>query len=80
MARVHIAAALATACFGLLIAFHLISQFGLPDVGFYHFRQSKDAVATAPNQIPFTPESPQPGAAHGGPAYLLGTGKADITG
>ncbi|KAL8761569.1 MAG: hypothetical protein Q9194_007677, partial [Teloschistes cf. exilis] len=80
MARVHIAAALATACFGLLIAFHLISQFGLPDVGFFHFNQSKKPVNTAPNQIPFIPEESQAGADDGGPAYLLGTGKADITG
>lgn len=80
MARVHIAIALATACFGLLIAFHLISQFGLPDVGFFHFKQSKDPVNTAPNQIPFIPEESQPGPDDGGPAYLLGTGKADITG
>ncbi|KAL9584646.1 MAG: hypothetical protein Q9212_001982 [Teloschistes hypoglaucus] len=80
MARVHVAAALATACFGLLIAFHLISHFGLPDVGFFHFKQSTDGVYSAPNQIPFVPEESQPGADDGRPAYLLGTGKADITG
>ncbi|KAL9576550.1 MAG: hypothetical protein Q9203_007723, partial [Teloschistes exilis] len=54
--------------------------FGLPDVGFFHFNQSKKPVNTAPNQIPFIPEESQAGADDGGPAYLLGTGKADITG
>ncbi|KAL8695203.1 MAG: hypothetical protein Q9218_000241 [Villophora microphyllina] len=80
MARVHIAAALATACFGLLVAFHLIAQFGLPNVGFFHFEQNRDAVAAAPNQIPFGPANSQKATSNDEAAYLLGTGKADITG
>lgn len=80
MARSHIAAALAVACFGLLIAFHLISQFGLPNVGFFHFGHGRVEVTAVPNQIPFGPAASRPTTSKDGPAYLLGVGKADITG
>lgn len=79
MARTHIAVALATACFGLLITFQLISQFGLPNVGFFHFKQSGKELTTAPNQSPLLPAT-DPAGSGGDSVYLLGTGKADITG
>ena len=80
MARSHIAAALAIASLGLFVTWQLISQFGLPNIGFYHFHYGTGDVATAPNQIPLTPPQSQSIASEDGPQYLLGTGKADITG
>ncbi|KAL8917592.1 MAG: hypothetical protein Q9172_005776 [Xanthocarpia lactea] len=80
MARSHIAAALAVACVGILTTFHLISQFGLPNVGFFHFRQSSPEATVAPHQAFLGPAASRPAVTQDGPMYLLGTGKADITG
>lgn len=80
MARSHIAAALAIASLGLLITFHLISQFGLPSVGFFRFSYDPDDTTTAPGQIPILSPVSQPSAFDHEPVYLLGVGKADITG
>ena len=81
MARSHIAAALAVACLGILITFHLISQFGLPNVGFFHFHEIHPEATASPNQVPLGPTVSRPGKTEGdGSMYLLGTGKADITG
>lgn len=80
MARSHVAAALAVASLGLLITFHLISRIGLPTIGFFHLKHDAEGTATVPNQIPLLPLAPQPEASDDGPAYLLGVGKADITG
>ncbi|KAL8844596.1 MAG: hypothetical protein Q9205_003583 [Flavoplaca limonia] len=81
MARSHIAAALAVACLGILITFHLISQFGLPNVGFFHFHDIHPEATASPNQVPLGPTVSRPGKTEGdGSLYLLGTGKADITG
>ncbi|KAL8964244.1 MAG: hypothetical protein Q9183_004590, partial [Haloplaca sp. 2 TL-2023] len=79
MARSHIAIALATACFGLLATFQLISQFGIPDVGFFHFKQDNGERLSAQDQNPLLPWTSFEGT-HGESRYLLGTGKADITG
>ncbi|KAL8783109.1 MAG: hypothetical protein Q9213_004866 [Squamulea squamosa] len=80
MARSHIAAALGIASLGIFITFHLISQFGLPNVGFFHFQQSITEATTAPDQTPFGPAAFKPAGNDDGSLYLLGTGKADITG
>lgn len=80
MARSPIAVALAAASLGLLIIFQLTSRFGLPNVGYFHFRHSTEDVRAVPNQIPLTPAGPQAEIPEDGPAYLLGVGKADITG
>lgn len=80
MARSHVAAALAIASLGLLITFHLISQFGLPDVGFFRFSYDSDDITTTPGQIPLLPPTSQSAVFNHEPVYLLGVGKADITG
>ncbi|KAL9004939.1 MAG: hypothetical protein Q9188_002258 [Gyalolechia gomerana] len=80
MARSPIAAALAVTFLGLLITFQLISRFGLPNVGFFHFQRSTEDVTTAPNQTPLNPAGPQPVIPEDAPTYLLGAGRADITG
>ncbi|KAL8674653.1 MAG: hypothetical protein Q9168_000961 [Polycauliona sp. 1 TL-2023] len=83
MARSHIAAALAVACLGILVSFHLISHFGLPTVGFYHFHlyEGSPEATTPPGQQPLGPATPiSAKTGDHGYIYLLGTGKADITG
>ncbi|KAL8928599.1 MAG: hypothetical protein Q9208_001833 [Pyrenodesmia sp. 3 TL-2023] len=80
MARSHIAAALGIASLGLLVAFHLISQLGLPNVGFFHFKYVPENRATSAVQEPLVRPSSQPDVSDNIPAYLLGVGKADITG
>ncbi|KAL9597152.1 MAG: hypothetical protein Q9219_005318 [cf. Caloplaca sp. 3 TL-2023] len=80
MARSSIAVALTIASIGLLVTFQLISQFGLPDVGFFHFQRSVEDVAIAPDQIPLIAEESLPVASKDGAPFLLGAGKADITG
>lgn len=80
MARSTVAVALAVASLGLLITFQLISQFGLPNLELFHFQHGKEDVTTAPNQISLTTVGLQPAISEDGPNYLLGVGKADITG
>ncbi|KAL8683803.1 MAG: hypothetical protein Q9186_000291 [Xanthomendoza sp. 1 TL-2023] len=80
MVRSHIAAALAVASLGLFVTFHLISQFGLPNLGFFHFTHSLTEATTAPDQTLFGPAAPRPPESKDEPPYLLGVGKADITG
>ncbi|KAL9000554.1 MAG: hypothetical protein Q9169_000847 [Polycauliona sp. 2 TL-2023] len=83
MARSHVATALAVACLGILVTFHLISHFGLPSVGFFQFhlyRASLEATAS-PYQQPLGPAKSIPAETEDdGDMYLLGTGRADITG
>ncbi|KAL8909093.1 MAG: hypothetical protein Q9207_000427 [Kuettlingeria erythrocarpa] len=80
MGRSHIAAALGIASFILLTTVHLISQLGWPNVGFFHFKHISEDTASSANQIPLSFRDPQTDASDDGPAYLLGVGKADITG
>ena len=80
MARVHIAAALATATLALLIIFQLLSKYGWPEVDFLKLSYFSPIIASAPGQFPINPphnEASSPGHAA---LYLLGVGKADITG
>lgn len=81
MARSHIAAALAVAFCGILITFHLISQFGLPNVGFFHFHEIRTEATASPYQVPLGPTVSRTSKTEDdGSMYLIGTGKADITG
>ncbi|KAL8732222.1 MAG: hypothetical protein Q9166_002970 [cf. Caloplaca sp. 2 TL-2023] len=79
MVRSHITAAF-IAFLALLVTFHLISQFGLPNVGFFHFKHGSNEVTIAPNQVTFGPAVSNPSGFEDESVYLLGTGKADITG
>lgn len=80
MARSHSVAALAIASLALFITFHLISLYGLPCVEFFQFQHGSEGTAATPNQIPLVPPASQPALSEEGPLYLLGVGKADITG
>ncbi|KAL8775056.1 MAG: hypothetical protein Q9209_000535 [Squamulea sp. 1 TL-2023] len=80
MARSHIAAALAVASLGIFITLHLILQFGLPNLGLFHSQQSSTEATTAPDQVPLDPSAFGSDGNDDESLYLLGTGKADITG
>ena len=82
MARLHIAATLVTAISVLLIVFQLLSHFGLPELDFLHLQYYEYTTESVPNQRPILPpldQSSHPAGQDGG-RYLLGVGKADITG
>lgn len=80
MARYHIAAALGTVSLVLLITLSLISTFGLPRPTFFHLAQYYSTAASSANQIPINGPSSEKPLTKYGTQYLLGVGKADITG
>ncbi|KAI9824928.1 MAG: hypothetical protein M1832_001533 [Thelocarpon impressellum] len=79
MIRSHVAIALSASALALVLLWQLISTFGLPHVEFLNpsFFYAVDAVDS---QVPFVKEGSQTGISVHGDLYLLGTGKADITG
>jgi len=79
MARGHVAIALGAACFALLVVFQLISTFGFPQVGFLNLHYIP-VYSGSSNQIPIDVELPSDYVSKNGSLYLLGVGKADITG
>ena len=81
MARSHVAVALAAACFTLLIVVQLISTFGYPHISFLNLYHTFPNTKTIPeSQIPIAGEYSEDYVAKDGSLYLLGMGKADITG
>lgn len=80
MARVHIVAALGTATLALLIIFQLLSQYGWPEVDFLGLKYYYQWTNSPSNQWPFNPASYEPASSEDGAQYLLGVGKADVTG
>ena len=80
MARSHIAVALGAATFVLLVIFQLASTLRIPELDFWHW-----TVQEQGNGIPQTHLFSEKDAAVNavtaeGSQYLLGVGKADITG
>lgn len=80
MARLHIAVALASAIFALLLVFQLFSNFGIPELDFLHLRPQAPLGHPLLHQIPINSPSANSGSLQDGTRYLLGVGKADITG
>ena len=80
MTRFHIAAALTTATVALLITFHLISTLGLPELDFLHLRYDNADTKVSSHQIAINPISVAKEPSGRQTQYLLGVGKADITG
>ena len=80
MARIHIAAALATATLAVLLIFQLLSQYGWPEVDFLKLRYNLSWKDTMPNQFPINYLYSDSSSWNQGTLYLLGVGKADITG
>ncbi len=79
MARLHIAAALVTATLALLIIFQLLSNFGLPTLEFLRLRRNGEWYTSVFSQHPLNAPT-APTYSDDGASYLLGVGKADITG
>lgn len=80
MARLQIATALASAAFALLLVFQLLSRFGLPKLDFLHLRPEAPLGYPTLHQIPINTPSASSDSLEDGTRYLLGVGKADITG
>lgn len=81
MARFHIAAALATATVALLTTFYLISTLGLPELEFLHMRYDYGQPSiVSSQQMPIGPFPKAKSVEDPHTQYLLGIGKADITG
>lgn len=78
MARSHIAVALGAALVASLIIGQLVVNLGFPSVDFWHWRLDQSYAGT--QQTHFISEK-QSGQLVDDPAsYLIGVGKADITG
>ena len=80
MARFQVAAALATATFALLLILQLISTFGLPRLDFLKLQYDAYTTHLVPHQIPIYASNLESAVVGNGDEYLLGVGKADITG
>ena len=80
MARLHIAAALATATLALIIISQLLSQNGWPEVDFLKLRYYYPTIAFASSQFPINNPYNEAMSSEHAALYLLGVGKADITG
>lgn len=81
MARFHIAAALGAATLAILVTLQLISHFGLPELDFMHLANDAFTKGSTTNQYPInSPYDVVEELADDGTLYLLGVGKADITG
>ena len=82
MAGSRIATALAAATAALFITFYLLTTLGLPELDFLRWRYEAGGSGSgfrslqAPLNPPSVAESPQDGPSQ----YMLGVGKADITG
>lgn len=79
MTRLNVAAALLTVTLALLIIFQLLSSFGLPKLDFLHLRHNGKWSTVVPYQHPLN-QPTAPTYLEDGASYLLGVGKADITG
>ncbi|KAL8737525.1 MAG: hypothetical protein Q9190_008110, partial [Brigantiaea leucoxantha] len=80
MSRSHVVAALAVSSLAIIITFQLIASFGLPQLSFLHLRFDGFESKNVPNQIPFNVQDIDEIHLDHGTRYLLGVGKADITG
>ena len=81
MARFHIAAALGAAILAIFVTLQLISHFGLPALDFLHLTHDASTLWSTLNQYPInSPYDVGEEVADETNLYLLGVGKADITG
>lgn len=80
MARPHIAVALAAATFALLVIYQLTQSFGLPQLDYWHWKSEGTEYGRSALQSPISRTTGLGSHALEGDQYLLGVGKADITG
>lgn len=78
MARSHIAVAFGAALFASLIISQLVINLGFPQVDFWHWRLDQQQYDRT--QTHFFSEKQAGDAAEDASQYLIGVGKADITG
>lgn len=78
MARSHIAVALGAALLALLIIGQLVANLGFPAVDFWHARL--DQTYDAAQQMHFLNGKQSAEVVDDPSSYLIGVGKADITG
>jgi neutral ceramidase len=78
MARSHIAVALGAALVASLIIAQLVINLGFPSAEFWHWRL--DQNYNAAQQTQFISEKQSGAPADDPSSYLVGVGKADITG
>lgn len=78
MARSHIAVALGAALFASLLISQLVINLGFPQVDFWHWRLDQDHHGI--KQTHFFGGKQAEEFADDPSAYLIGVGKADITG
>lgn len=78
MARSHIAVALGAALAASLIISQLVINLGFPTVEFWHWRL--DSTYNGAQQTAFNSENQHDGLLQDPSQYLVGVGKADITG
>ncbi|KAK4943041.1 hypothetical protein LTR66_014639, partial [Elasticomyces elasticus] len=75
MARSHLAIALVAASIALLAIFQLVAQYGFPQLDYWHWRQAKLEYAGHNGKQQVLQD-----AQLSADEYMLGVGKADITG
>ena len=81
MARLHLVVAMVTATALLFVTFQLISSFGLPRLDHLHLRHVFEGLNNLPShQIPINYPPLDQESSKDASTYLLGVGKADITG
>ena len=80
MARKNIAIALGAAVFTLLLISHLISNLGFPLLTFLNIHYDRILGQGTQFQIPINPDDAKEDATKSESRFLLGVGKADITG
>jgi neutral ceramidase len=79
MARSHFVVALGTALFTALLVSQLVINLGFPQVDFWHWRLDQQEHHDIPQTHVFS-EKQDNGTADAPSQYLVGAGKADITG
>lgn len=80
MARSPVAVALVITTLALLIIFQLLSYHEFPRVRYYHWTFDPISKFRVRQQIFIPPSNSGPAISEDGTQYLLGVGKADITG
>jgi hypothetical protein len=80
MARSPTAVALVAATCALLVIFQLLQRFGFPRFQYFHLIYDSSSRNLVSTQIPILLPNSEVGASDNGAQYLLGVGKADITG
>ncbi len=80
MTRSPVAIALVAATFALIILFQLLSHFGFPQLDYFHWKYDSFSGFSASHQTPILSQNIESRETDNGTQYLLGVGKADITG